>query len=286
MLLEKSEAHSFNLRSHKKKHVLEPPFSKYWADPFIIVKGCIVYVYFEEYDLAKNIGCIKLITVNGDIISQPVDVITEPFHLSFPFIYEVDGNFFMIPEAHESKQIRLYECVDFPRSWNYVGNLIEDIDAVDTVVFTNKDGAYMLTSGISDEGVDKRSALYVYHNSCPNSLGGWSYISDGPVYVKSNGGRNAGKVLNINGSYFRVGQNNTRTYGEWISVFEILSISNKNYKEVLCARIKPKLPFELKIHTYNVDGNYIVYDREILKLKYLISVQCYRIMRIFKKLYG
>ena len=281
-MLLKVKSQSFNLRNYTQKIVLKPPFCKYWADPFIIVKNDVVFVYFEEYDLIKQIGSIKMVIVDGDSISWPIDIIKEDFHLSFPFIYESGGSYYMVPESHQSNSIRLYKCIEFPGKWQYDGNLMPDINAVDTIIVTHNSISYLLTSTESDVGVDKRSALCVYFANEATKINGWSSLDKNPVSIKANGGRNAGNIVASQGSLFRVGQNNANSYGESISVFKILEISKESYEEVLYTKIEPKLPFEFRIHTFNTDSNYAVYDREIFRFEYWVSAQFFRILKMIK----
>ena len=37
----------------------------------------------------------------------PVDPLHEPFHLSFPYLFEHDGALFMCPETSENRDIRI-----------------------------------------------------------------------------------------------------------------------------------------------------------------------------------
>lgn len=44
-------------------------------------------------------------------------VLTEDWHLSYPFVFEHEGDIFMMPEGSRSGQLKLYRAVDFPNEW-------------------------------------------------------------------------------------------------------------------------------------------------------------------------
>ena len=54
-------------------------------------------------------------------------VIKENFHLSFPFIFKFNNNFYMCPETKEKKEIRIYKCKNFPNQWEFCKTLIDNI---------------------------------------------------------------------------------------------------------------------------------------------------------------
>ena len=45
---------------------------------------------------------------------EVVEIINEPFHMSFPNVFKFENEFYMMPENSESNQLRLYNAVDFP----------------------------------------------------------------------------------------------------------------------------------------------------------------------------
>ena len=52
-------------------------------------------------------------------------VLDEPFHLSYPYVFEFEGEHYMVPESHQDRSLRLYRAVDFPTRWEHACNLIE-----------------------------------------------------------------------------------------------------------------------------------------------------------------
>ena len=72
--------------------LFNPNASVILADPFLFVKGDTLYLFYEH--LTKWFGtgriCMRS-TKDLEIWTEEVDVLVEPFHLSFPFVFEENG---------------------------------------------------------------------------------------------------------------------------------------------------------------------------------------------------
>ncbi|MBL7406346.1 formyl transferase, partial [Escherichia coli] len=55
-------------------------------------------------------------------------------HLSYPFVFEADGQVWMIPESHASGTIDLYRATDFPRGWVHEAVLLDGVVAGDATL--------------------------------------------------------------------------------------------------------------------------------------------------------
>lgn len=55
-----------------------------------------------------------MMTSTSDLVhwSKPVVVLKEPFHLSYPWVFEEAGKVYMIPETGQDGSVRLYEATD------------------------------------------------------------------------------------------------------------------------------------------------------------------------------
>jgi len=59
-------------------------------------------------------------------------VLKEEFHLSFPFLFEFEGALLMCSESREAREIRIYECVEFPLKWRLKTVAMRNVVAADT----------------------------------------------------------------------------------------------------------------------------------------------------------
>lgn len=99
------------------------PYSKeYWyADPILVSDKSGTYLFAEAFDRKKRIGHISVSAVSHDgEIGKPQLIISEPYHMSFPFVFEWNENYYMIPETSENSSINLYMAKSFPYDWQLV----------------------------------------------------------------------------------------------------------------------------------------------------------------------
>src|SRR5262249_24351028 len=76
---------------------------KFCADPFAVARGDNLYVLFEEFDYrsCKGVICATRVSSRGRV-ERPQTVLELPVHLSYPYLFEHDGEIYCIPEAAEA----------------------------------------------------------------------------------------------------------------------------------------------------------------------------------------
>lgn len=210
------------------------PKSRFLADPFVFAHKGTNYIFVEDFFYKDNKGRISVIKIDGEKNEFLDVIIEEDFHLSFPFVFEKDGEIFMIPESHENRDIRLYKCQEFPHKWKLEKILMSDVSAVDTIVVKNDQTWFMLTNFCSSQFID-HSELHIFYsdNLISNS---WSPItSSNPVIFDPTKGRNGGMFYH-NEKIYRVNQVHGQAhYGKSFDLNEIVVLSKNQYieKEVL-----------------------------------------------------
>ena len=123
-----------------------PPKDRFWADPHIISMDKNYFIFIEEYVYSKSKGHIALIKMdkegNYDYLGK---ILEKDYHLSYPFVFQLENNFYMIPETESNNNIELYKCTDFPKKWEYHGEIMNNVNAVDTTIFNYNDKWWMFT---------------------------------------------------------------------------------------------------------------------------------------------
>ena len=118
----------------------------------------------------------------------------DDFHLSYPFVFECDGDLFMCPETHARKDIRLYRCREFPLKWELEIILMNNVDAADTSIF-KKDGKWWMFTNLCSARIgDHNSELHIF-SSTDLLKGHWTPHSMNPVIFDAERGRNGGLIL-------------------------------------------------------------------------------------------
>ncbi len=127
------------------------PRGRFWADPFLCTRDGKTFCFVEDFVYKTGKAHITALEIIGTKVVERGIALSEPFHLSFPYLFEYQGELYMCPEAHESGQIRVYRCNEFPLQWKLEKIIMEGVSAVDTMLFRREGKWWMLTS-IDDSG--------------------------------------------------------------------------------------------------------------------------------------
>jgi hypothetical protein len=215
-----------------------PPRGRFLADPFVWQHQGRTFCLVEDYLFREGIGRISAMELDKQNSTRPETVLVEPFHLSFPYIFEFNGAIYMCPECSASGQIRLYRSTDFPRKWDFVKAIMNDVCAADTMLFEKGNRWWMLTNLDRTGQGDFGSELYLFSAESPLS-DSWQPHPANPLKIDPMGGRNAG-LLRDGDRLFRAGQvQGFNQYGVGIRLFEITSLSPGEYQERLVSEIPP-----------------------------------------------
>src|SRR5437879_4187404 len=89
--------------------------AQFIADPFMINVNDTWYMFFEVMNAHTGKGEIGLATsMDGIKWRYQQIVLSEPFHLSYPYVFCVDDQYFMVPESYQSNSVTLYRALSFP----------------------------------------------------------------------------------------------------------------------------------------------------------------------------
>jgi hypothetical protein len=97
--------------------ILQSPPGHFWADPFLAGQ----YLFFEDYDYEK--GIISVGELDGLTLKNVRPVLDEPEHVSFPSVLHHDGDWYMTPERHNARLLRVYRATAFPDRWEPLVNV-------------------------------------------------------------------------------------------------------------------------------------------------------------------
>ena len=116
------------------------------ADPFMIRNGDTWFMFFEVYNYDSDKREIGFAT-SKDALTWKYEqiVLKEPFHLSYPYVFEWAHEYYMIPESHQARSIRLYRSQHFPFEWTCTDILISGQRFSDNSVFHFRDYWWMFS---------------------------------------------------------------------------------------------------------------------------------------------
>jgi hypothetical protein len=83
--------------------------ARFVADPFLIFAGGVWHMLFEDMNLRASHGVISLATSpDAQTWAYQQVVLQEPFHLSYPYVFEQGGEYYRVPESGRIGAVRLY----------------------------------------------------------------------------------------------------------------------------------------------------------------------------------
>ena len=218
--------------------VISNPDGRWFADPFVVERSGRTVCFVEEFSEAELRGCISAIELTDDGGYELLGpVVEEDFHMSFPFVFDFEGCLYMVPETHTTGQVRLYACDSFPMEWRFVGTCLDDVIAVDPLLFEH-DGHWWLLCGIPvDAGNMLDIALHVFFSDSPLSTC-WKPHALNPVLIDNLNARNGGILFDRDRLPVRVRQSQGfNQYGAGFSLARIETLSATAYQEVEIDRL-------------------------------------------------
>lgn len=198
------------------------------ADPFGVRYEGRHYLFFEvEVKTAKEYkGNIAVASSeNGETWQYEKVILNEPFHLSYPYVFIHENQFYLIPESRQSRQIRLYRAVSFPFHWELDTILLKGKRFADNCLFFYNDIWWLFT----DSG---NSTLRLYFSSYLK--GPYKQHRKSPIRKKDpHYARPAGRVILYQNNPIRFAQDSFPIYGSKVWGFKINTLTTKDYQEEL-----------------------------------------------------
>ncbi|PYP88396.1 MAG: hypothetical protein DMF61_07335 [Blastocatellia bacterium AA13] len=196
------------------------------ADPFMLKVEGTWHMFFEVLLAESEKGEIGWATSDDGLSwTYRKVVLREPFHLSYPYVFCVDGQFYMIPESIKSRAVRLYKADRFPDKWSFAGNILEGLWA-DPSVFFFEGRWWMFACHASP----KNDQLALFH--AEDIFGPWRPHALNPIVDGDNRiARPAGRVVVRDDRVIRFAQDCNPNYGTSIRALEISELTQSAFSE-------------------------------------------------------
>ena len=250
----------------------------WYADPLLYRRGGERWLFCEDFDLAANKGSIAAFPLGpGGRPGAPQTVLEADCHLSFPTVFDWNGETWMIPETGADRTLCLYRCRAFPGEWVLVRAFPVGKELADTIVLgAAEEELTLLCSQVRPEnGLYTRYRRYALRPD-PQEEGGFALEEDEPFGLEHRfydlGARNAGPLFCWGGQTVRPAQVSTKVdYGVYLQFW-----TRRGGKETpLCAATPQNVTISgldpaavIGIHTYCRDEELEVIDaRYLTRLK-------------------
>ncbi len=276
-------------------YTMVPGRTGYWyADPLLYRQGGTRWLFAEAMDLAAGKGRIEVCDLHDDGTAGEWQVaLEEDFHLSFPTVFDWNGDTWMIPETGADHSLRLYRCREFPARWELVQRFAVGAELCDTIlVDRTADALTLLCSETKpDDQFFTRYRRFVLRRALPPQTspareaagetflmpeGPYELVPAAPFNLQHRdfdlGSRNAGPLFVLGGQVIHPTQVSTRVdYGLYLQF-----LARRGSSEVpLCAAMPQSIRITgldtadlIGIHTYCRDD-----VLEVIDARYLTKVK-------------
>lgn len=241
--------------------VINAPRNCFQADPFLWQQGEETWCFFETFDYRTGLGYISAGQLEAGRIENIRTVLDPGYHLSFPFLFEHDDQLFMMPESCASRRLELWRCTAFPDKWELHKTVLEGTNAADSTL-AEIDGRYWLFTNLCDDPFgDMNSELHLFRADGP-MLEKLEPHPLNPVVFDSRCARNAGRIFQREGVFYRPAQDNSHgTYGYGLQLMRIEELTMERYRESSVRHITPTFKRGI-IGSHHIDilDNRIIFD--------------------------
>jgi hypothetical protein len=250
---------AYRIDNGEFKYLIPEP-DHFWADPFPLKVNGKHFIFFEDYVKAAGRAHISVIEVDqSGMVGSPRDVLKLDCHLSYPFVFEWSGDYYMIPETGDRNVVELFRAVSFPFEWQPVKILLEANCPLDATVIEIDDTWWMFVN-IQEEGVAVNwDELHLYY--ADNLLGPWKPHARNPIVSDVRSARPAGRLFRTGNALYRPSQNSSMRYGYGTTISRVTKLSTSEYNEKKVLEILPQWDKNIiGIHTLNVCEDIVVVD--------------------------
>jgi len=258
------EAWQIEIAGPRKRWLLKGDAGNFVADTFPAAENGRRYVFYEHYVGKTKKGLLEAREFSPDTgFGPPFPILETPYHLSYPYVWSWEGQWFMVPESSQNRTVDLYRAEEFPGRWTFVKTLLSDIRAVDSSLFFHQ-GRWWLFAAVADDArASTWDSLHLFFTE-DFRTGSWTPHPRNPIVQDVRRARPAGRPFFRDGKLYRPAQDCSVRYGYAIRIQEILELTTAAYRETDGSVLRPRSGTR-GTHTYNVEGEWTFTDSFVRK---------------------
>lgn len=260
--------------------IIKNKFGCWAADPFLLNYKDKTFLFAEIFNVFLGKGHIEVCCLDDKKVKWKKCKVDE-CHLSFPNVYlRKTDELFMIPETNEKNFISIYTCDDFPAKWTIRQTLVNNIRAVDSILFSYDGKEYVISYSLSSKNKLKELCFF----ECIKD----EYVLIKKVVDENKNLRPAGKIFLDEDRIILPTQNSDTEYGHGIifNELDIKSFALRPIKTIYGEDVFLKNKRFSGIHTYNFCNTFEVVDLKYKTFSFLrlIGMPFRKIFKTRKKI--
>ena len=259
-----------NMLTPKAYTELQPPSDRFWADPFAVQRAGKDYIFVEELRFKSGKGDIAVLEHQDGRLLSTSTIISQPYHMSYPFVFDHDGDLYMVPETRNNRTIEIWKNTSFPEGWTKAADLMTDVSAGDTTLFRH-DGRWWMFTNLSRtsklRSADELHAFYCDHASPLEGV--WQAHERNPLVRDTRCARQGGRVfVDEEGRLIRCAQDTAVRYGYAVLFFHVQDLSPSSFSETLLHVVEPDWRDDVVgHHTFDRCGDLCIFDACFVKTR-------------------
>jgi len=193
------------------------------ADPFAIFRDGAWTLFFEMFQKGSSNAAIGASRSSDLVHWEPLGIVVkQPHHLSYPFVFEHDGQIYMMPESKSVRRVDIFRAVEFPHRWTFEKTILRG-RLMDCSMVQHQ-GRFWIFAGWRSHG------LKLFHATHP--LGPWKshWLPFIRGYSRSSSRPGGRPVLNDN-RLVRFSQDCTDYYGQQLRAWNVTRLNRLWYSE-------------------------------------------------------
>jgi hypothetical protein len=236
------------------------PADRFEADPFVVREGDRWWLFYEELPYATRVGRIAVREMGPrGPVGEPHVVLDPPTHLSYPFVFRHEGEWYLMPESNASKRLETWRATEFPWRWEPHKVLLDPFDGVDATLHQHSDGHWYLFANMGEPGISYDEELHLFVADSP--FGPFMPHPENPVVADVRRARMAGRLFRSGGDLIRPAQRCAPLYGAGVVLHVVEELSPTTYRERVVQELSPTWdPSLIGLHSINAQDGLSVID--------------------------
>lgn len=229
---------------------------RYLADPFLL-PGSDATVLCEEFDFTKRVGVLKQMRVGGGEILDERDLFFPlAGHLSYPFVFQHQGETYCLPESSAAYQLILFRWNAGAGKWENHAAILEGVEAADATLFVYGGMFWVAYTDIAIDAFDNLNLIYAASLEGP-----WRAHSQNPVVLDPRVSRCGGTIFEKEGKLIRPAQDCSERYGGAIRLMRIDICTQDQFLQTEITLIRPEKALNPHgFHTLSAAGDKTLVD--------------------------
>ncbi len=229
--------------------------NRYFADGFALKENSRLLLVFEDYDYRtrKAVLSSSWFTERESMFTEPVKLLEEDWHLSYPYLFRGEGQIWCMPESLSHGSIELYKLDQANGKLLHHRTLLDGIAAADPTLVFHQNHWYLFFTPAHATNVE----LHIWHAETldgpfvPHELN--------PVKANISNSRPAGPFFTLDGILYRPAQDCSHTYGGRVVINEVKLLTDTEFLEMKVTSLKPPAGYT-GLHTISFAGDYLYFD--------------------------